>query len=190
MQAAADETDGSMVSIIGLEPEKVDEICEKASQGEPLKGVNYNCPGQIVVSGASRACDRAEKLAAEYEALKAVRLSVAGAFHTKLMQSAADRLEKALENTDINPLGQVKTIANINAEYYTSPDEIKQGLIKQLTSPILWQKCMEKMLADGFDDFYEVGPGRVLTGLMRRINRKTRVKNTGSLKNLQKLLGH
>lgn len=190
MQAAAEETDGAMVSIIGLEPEKVDEICEKASQGEPLKGVNYNCPGQIVVSGTSRACERAEKLAAEYEALKAVRLSVAGAFHTRLMQSAADRLEKALENTDINPPGQVKTIANINAEYYTSPDEIKQGLIKQLTSPILWQKCMERMLSEGFDDFYEIGPGRVLTGLMRRINRKTKVKNTGNLKNLQKLLGH
>jgi [acyl-carrier-protein] S-malonyltransferase len=188
MQAAADNSDGAMVSIIGLDEEKVNQLCEKASEGEPLKGVNYNCPGQIVISGSTKACERAEKLAEEFGALKAVKLSVAGAFHTKLMQPAADELAKALENTDISLSDSVKTIANINAEYYTSPDEIKKGLIKQLTNPILWQRCMEKMLEDGFDEFYEIGPSRVLTGLMRRIHRKTRVNNISQLKNLQKLL--
>ncbi|AQT69161.1 Malonyl CoA-acyl carrier protein transacylase [Anaerohalosphaera lusitana] len=177
MQEAADATDGSMVSIIGLEPEKVDELCEEAAQGELLKGANYNCPGQVVVSGAKGACERALGLAEKYGAMKAVELKVAGAFHTEMMAPAGDKLKDALDSCDVNEPADTKVIANVTADYYSDSQSIRSGLVNQLVKPILWQKCMEKLLGEGVEEFYEIGPGRVLTGLMRRIHRKTRVKN-------------
>ncbi len=187
MQAAADATDGAMVSIIGLDEEKVRQLCEEACEGELLLPVNFNCPGQIVVSGSKAACRRAEELAPKYGALKAVRLEVAGAFHTEMMASAADELKKALSNCIIREPSNVKIIANIDAEYYKSAKKIAEGLIKQLTSAIYWQKCMERLLADGVEQFYEIGPGRVLTGLMKRISRKTQVINISNLEAINQL---
>ena len=177
MQAAADTTHGAMVSIIGLDEEKVRGLCDEAAGGELLAAVNFNCPGQIVVSGSKSACERAQNLAEKYGAIKAVRLEVAGAFHTEMMSSAAEALEEALADCEVAQPSQIRTIANITAEYYRTSEEIKEGLVKQLTCPILWQKCMERLLADGVEKFYEVGPGRVLTGLMKRINRKIKVVN-------------
>jgi len=188
MQAAADATEGSMVSIIGLDEEKVDALCTEAAQGRLLKPANYNCPGQIVISGNVDACNRAAQLAEKHGAMKAVVLQVAGAFHTEKMDPAAKDLKIALENANISDIQSVKVIANINADYYTDPGDIRKGLERQLVEPILWQKCMEKLLAEGVEDYYEIGPGRVLTGLMRRINRKTRVKNISDLKSLTALL--
>jgi len=177
MQAAADAAEGAMVSIIGLDEEAIRQLCSEASRGELLQAVNFNCPGQIVLSGSKEACRRAEKLAEKYDAMKAVPLQVAGAFHTEMMASAADNLREALQNTDIAEPADVKIIANINADYYQNAEKIKEGLTMQLTCPILWQKCMERLLADGVETFYEIGPGRVLTALMKRINRKTKVIN-------------
>jgi [acyl-carrier-protein] S-malonyltransferase len=184
MQAAADATEGAMVSIIGLEEEKVQQLCSEAGQDEILRAVNFNCPGQIVVSGTKAACKRAAEMAEKYGAIKAVPLEVAGAFHTEMMAAAAETLSQALQNTQISGLSdtsKITTIANIDAEYYTNPEKIREGLTKQLTCPILWQKCMERLLADGIEEFYEIGPGRVLTGLMKRINRKTKVINLSSM---------
>ncbi len=189
MQAAAKATDGAMVSLIGLDEEKVGNLCSEASQGELLAAVNFNCPGQIVISGSKAACERAEELAGEHGAIKAVRLEVAGAFHTEMMSSAADTLKEALEKNRVSEPSDVKVIANIDAEYYRSAEKIREGLIKQLTCPILWQKCMEQLIADGVERFYEIGPGRVLTGLMRRINRKIKVENISSLSSLQEITG-
>jgi [acyl-carrier-protein] S-malonyltransferase len=188
MQEAADATNGAMVGIIGLDEEKVRQICTEAGEGDLIVPVNFNCPGQIVVSGSVSACERAEKLAEEYGAMKAVRLEVAGAFHTEMMSSAAEKLGQALSNSQIAEPSEIKTIANINAEYYQSSEKIKDGLINQLTCPILWQKCMERLLNDGIEKFYEIGPGRVLTGLMRRINRKIKVVNISTLKAIEELL--
>ena len=181
MQAAAEATDGAMVSIIGLDEEKVNQLCSEAGQSELLQAVNFNCPGQTVISGSKTACMRAEELAAKYGAVKAVRLEVAGAFHTEMMSSAAVWLKEALQNCEIATPSDVRVIANISADYYQSAEKIAEGLIKQLTRPILWQKCMERLLADGVEKFYEIGPGRVLTGLMKRISRKTKVVNISSL---------
>ncbi len=188
MQAAADATEGSMVSIIGLDEEKVHRLCTEAAEGELLAPVNFNCPGQIVVSGSISACERAEMLAEKYGAIKAVRLEVAGAFHTEMMSSAAEALKEALSNCQISEPSEIKTIANINAEYYESSPKIAEGLIKQLTCPILWQKCMERLLTDGVEKFYEIGPGRVLTGLMKRINRKIKVVNLSNLVAIKSLM--
>ena len=187
MQEAADATKGAMVGIIGLDEEKVRQICDEAAQGDLIEPVNFNCPGQIVVSGSVSACERAEKLAEEYGAMKAVRLDVAGAFHTEMMSSAAEKLGQALFNSQIAEPSEIKTIANINAEYYRTSEKIADGLINQLTSPILWQKCMERLIDDRIEKFYEIGPGRVLTGLMRRINRKIKVINISTLKAIEEL---
>ncbi len=187
MQAAAEEKEGAMVSIIGLDEEKVNQLCAEASEGELLRAVNFNCPGQIVVSGSKAACERAEALAVKYGAIKAIRLDVAGAFHTEMMSTAADVLSEALRESEISEPSDIKVIANINAQYYESAEKICKGLIKQLTCPILWQKCMEKLIADGVENFYEIGPGRVLTGLMRRINRKAKVVNISNLEAIKKL---
>ncbi len=189
MQAAADATEGAMVCIIGLDEEKVSELCAEAGEDELLSAVNFNCPGQIVVSGSKAACKRAEELAAKYGAIKAVPLEVAGAFHTEMMSSAADALKEALQKSRISEPSETRIIANINAEYYQNAKKIAEGLIKQLTCPILWQKCMERLLADGVERFYEIGPGRVLTGLMRRISRKTKVVNVSSLDTIKDLSG-
>jgi len=188
MQAAADATDGGMVSIIGLDEEKVNQLCAEASDGEILAAVNFNCPGQIVISGSKPACGRAQELAAKYGAIKAVRLEVAGAFHTQMMSGAADVLKEALASCDISGPADIKVIANINADYYENAEKIAQGLTKQLTCPILWQKCMQKLIADGVENFYEIGPGRVLTGLMKRISRKTKVVNLSNIQAINELL--
>jgi [acyl-carrier-protein] S-malonyltransferase len=188
MQAAADATEGAMVSIIGLDEEKVGQLCSEASEGEVLVAVNFNCPGQIVISGSKAACGRAENLAEKYGAAKAVRLEVAGAFHTEMMSIAAKTLKETLRKCGISEPANIKTIANIDAEYYKSAEKTAEGLIKQLTSPVLWQKCMEKLIADGVEAFYEIGPGRVLSGLMRRINRKINVVNISSLQAIEELL--
>jgi [acyl-carrier-protein] S-malonyltransferase len=187
MQRAADETSGAMVSIIGLDQEKVRQLCAEAGEGEVLVAVNFNCPGQIVISGSKTGCERAENLAAKYGAIKAVRLEVAGAFHTEMMASAAEALKEALTGCRISKPSGIKIIANITADYYTSADQIRTGLIKQLTSPILWQKCMERLLADGIEQFYEIGPGRVLTGLMKRINRKANIINISNLQTVDEV---
>ena len=192
MQAAADANGGSMVSIIGLDEEKVGYLCaeilENGDEDELLEPVNFNCPGQIVISGTKAACKRAKELAVKHGAIKAVRLDVAGAFHTKMMSSAAEALKEALSQSEILEPSQPKIIANITAEYYQSGEEIAEGLVKQLTSPILWQKCMDRLLADGVEEFYEIGPGRVLTGLMKRISRKTKVNNISSAQSLSEVL--
>ncbi len=189
MQAAADATDGAMVSIIGLDEEKTARLCAEAREGELLEPVNLNCPGQIVLSGAKAPCRRAQELAPEYGAIAAVALKVAGAFHTEMMSAAAQTLEQALSDCDIAEPADIRTIANINAEYYQTAHAIAQGLVEQLTRPILWQRCMERLLADGVENFYEIGPGRVLTGLMRRINRKTKVVNISNLQAINELPG-
>jgi len=188
MQRAADAAQGAMVSIIGLDQAQVGQLCEEAADGELLAAVNFNCPGQIVISGSKAACARAQELAAKYGAIKAVQLDVAGAFHTQMMTPAADTLKKALANCQISEPSDVKTIANITADYYQNAQKIKEGLTSQLTCPILWQKSMEKLIADRVEQFYEIGPGRVLTGLMKRISRNTKVVNISSLQGINELL--
>jgi len=187
MQAAAEATTGGMVSILGLDEEKVKELCSEAAGEDVLIPVNFNCPGQIVLSGSVDACDRAEELAPKYGAIKAVPLKVAGAFHTDMMAPAARVLARALKDCEITEPSDIKVIANTDAAYYDTADQIREGLVKQLVRPILWQKCMEKLLDEGIETFYEIGPGRVLTGLMKRISRKTKTINISDLKSIRRI---
>jgi [acyl-carrier-protein] S-malonyltransferase len=187
MQQASEKSKGGMVAIIGLDDEKTKALCEEAGQGELLQGVNFNCPGQIAISGTISACERATALAEKYGAMKAIRLEVAGAFHTAMMSPAADALGQALAQTNIKEPSQPKVIANITADYYSSAKQIRESLTKQLVQPIYWQKCVERLMADGVDTFYEIGPGKVLTGLMKRIHRRANIINVSSVEAINAL---
>lgn len=171
MQQASDATPSGMVGILGLERAQVEELCAQAARGDVLQIANLLCPGNIVVSGANAACERAAELAVKAGAMKAVPLAVAGAFHTPLMQSAVERLSQALVAARIvQP--QIPVISNVDARPHEDPDEIRQLLIAQVVSPVLWEDSLRRLIAEGFDQFYEVGPGRVLRGLLKRIDRK------------------
>ena len=171
MQRASDASAGGMVSVLGLENEKVESLCGQARENDVLLPANYLCPGNIVVSGSAAACARVAALAEEAGAMKVVPLTVAGAFHTPLMGSAADILAEALAAAEFRA-PRIPVYSNVDAQTHTDPAEIRRILLKQLTSPVLWETSVRAMLDAGFDTFYESGPGRVLRGLMKRINRK------------------
>ena len=162
-------------------------MCSRAAGDQILTPANFNCPGQIVISGQGEACYRAVELAEEYGAIKAIQLQVAGAFHTEMMAPAADTLKTALQDCQIQAPADVRVIANVDVRYYNDPEQIRNGLVRQLVEPIQWQKCMEKLLDEGVEKYYEIGPGRVLTGLMKRINRKTKVVNVSNVNALRQL---
>ncbi len=186
MQAAASAVPSGMVSVLGLDEAKTGELCAAAAQGEVLVCANFNAPGQIVVSGQAGACRRVEAKAGDFGASGAAALKVAGAFHSPLMQPAADQLAEALAQARLaDPHGQV--LANVDALPYNGAAEIADKLLRQLVSPVRWQQSMEYMLAQGIERFHEIGPGRVLRGLARRINRKAEVTCINSREALEKL---
>ncbi|MCB9872931.1 MAG: ACP S-malonyltransferase [Planctomycetaceae bacterium] len=172
MQAASDATPSGMVSLLGLEPDAIEKLCDEARGDGILQIANYLCPGNIVVSGSKDACERIAELAVEAGAMKAIPLAVAGAFHTAIMQPAVERLTAALATATIAP-PRIPVISNVDAQPHNDPEEIRSLLVQQVVSPVRWEDSMRYFLNDGFDMFYEVGPGRVLRGLMKRINRKT-----------------
>ncbi|UCD27589.1 MAG: ACP S-malonyltransferase [Planctomycetota bacterium] len=175
MQAASNAIPGGMVTALGLDPGKVQSICQAASSAGTIGPANFNCPGQIVISGAGKACDLAEKLIEEASG-RAVRLKVAGAFHSPLMKPAAESLAQILADTPFET-PKIPIIANVNCEFHGQAVNIRQWLTDQLTQPIRWQESMERLISQGVEQFIEIGPGKVLTGLMRKIDRKIPVIN-------------
>lgn len=172
MQAAADAAPSGMVSLLGLEREKIEELCDQARDGEVLQVANLLCPGNIVVSGSKASCARVAALAEAAGAMKVIRLAVAGAFHTSLMQPAVDRLAAALAAVELRK-PRIPVLSNVDAQPHDDPQEIRQLLVRQVVSPVLWEDTMRRMLADyGVEKCYEIGPGRVLAGLLKRIERR------------------
>lgn len=172
MQAASDARSSGMVSILGLDAPRLAGLCASVRQGdEVLQIANFLCPGTIAVSGNTGACQRLGQAALEAGAMRAVPLAVAGAFHTPLMQSAVERLAAALADAPIRR-PRLPVISNVDAQPHEDPDEIRQILVRQVVSPVLWEDSMRRLLSDGFGQYYEVGPGRVLAGLLKRIERK------------------
>lgn len=171
MQAAADATPSGMVSILLLEREQVEAVVAEASSAGDLQIANYLCPGNIVVSGANAACEKAAEVATEAGG-RAIPLAVAGAFHTSIMKPADERLAEALAATTIGK-PEIPVYSNVDAATHDDPDEIRDLLVRQVVSPVLWEDSIRAMLDAGVDEFYEIGPGKVLKGLLKRINRKT-----------------
>jgi [acyl-carrier-protein] S-malonyltransferase len=178
MQAAAEAAPSGMVSLVGADEAVANELCSAVREQDVLVPANFNCPGQIVIAGNQAACDRAVA-AVETFGCRAVALPVAGAFHTPLMMSAADGLASVLAEVEIVP-PVVPVVSNVDGTYHEGPEAIRAGLIKQLTHPVRWQLCIERMIADGTERFVEIGPGRVLSGLMRKINRAVPTSNIRS----------
>ncbi|MCK5119721.1 MAG: ACP S-malonyltransferase [Candidatus Latescibacteria bacterium] len=174
MQEAGEQHPGTMAAIIGLSDEAVRTICEAASTEEDrVCPANFNAPGQVVVSGTIPAVHRAMEQAKEAGAKLAVKLSVSGAFHSPLMDSVGRKMEEALSGIAFSP-AQIPIVDNVTADVVRDPDKIRDLLIQQLTHPVLWVASMQKLVAMGIGTVIEVGPGKVLQGLMRRIDRSVR----------------
>lgn len=176
MQAAADATPSGMVSVLGLEEDKVAALCKKARHAGIVAIANLLCPGNIVVSGTKAACDEVERLAPGMGAMKTIRLAVAGAFHTDIMKPADQALAAALTKVPLQA-PRLPVWSNVDAKPHTDPAEIRTLLVRQVLQPVLWEQTMRNLLAQGIDRFYEIGPGRVLAGLLKRVNRKAECRN-------------
>lgn len=171
MQAACEAVESTMAAILGLDDEVVERICQQI-EGEIVVPANYNCPGQLVISGTVKGVELAVARCKEAGALKAVILQVGGAFHSPLMQPAQDALESAIAATDIRT-PRCPVYQNVDALPHTDPDEIRRNLISQLTAPVRWTQTMKNMIADGVTEFIEVGgTGKVLRGFVARLDRR------------------
>ena len=180
MQEASDVVPSGMVSILGLEREQIESLCDEARGEEILQVANLLCPGNIVVSGHKTACERITGLAETAGAMKVIPLAVAGAFHTPLMQPAADRLSQALAEVEFRA-PRIPVIANVDASPHSDPGDFKDLLLKQLVNPVLWEDSMRKMIDQcGVEQCYEIGTGRVLRGLLKRIQRKLPCENVAA----------
>jgi [acyl-carrier-protein] S-malonyltransferase len=177
MQAASDASPSGMVSILGLDRQPVEQLCRDCAQGEVLQVANILCQGNIVVSGSKAACGRIESAAMTAGAMKTIPLAVAGAFHTPLMQPAVERLSAALGKVKLRQ-PRIPVVFNVDAKPHNNPDEIRRLLVQQVVSPVLWEDSMRWLLAQGVNRVYEVGPGRVLRSLMKRIDRKVECLGT------------
>ena len=176
MQSAAESHASGMVSLLGGTVEQAESLCDQLrGTDEVLQVANLLCPGNTVVSGSLPACDRLEQQAPD-AGLKPIRLSVAGAFHTPIMASARDRLRDVLANTPLHP-PKVPVISNVNGLPQHDPDAIRELLVEQLVQPVRWEASMRYLLEHDYSLFYEIGPGRVLRGLLRRIDRKIKCDN-------------
>jgi [acyl-carrier-protein] S-malonyltransferase len=176
MQAAAAAVPGGMASILGLERGRVDELCAAARRTGRVWVANLLAPGNIAVSGDRAGIDAVTRLAEAAGAIKVVPLAVAGAFHTELMRPADQQLAAALAGVPLHA-PRIPVISNVDAAPHAEPDEIRANLVRQVLSPVLWEDSCRRLLGDGFDQFYEIGPGRVLKGLLRRIDRKVCCEN-------------
>ena len=172
MQKACDMAPSTMAAIVGLADEKIEEICAGISkEGHVVVPANYNCPGQLVISGNIEAINEACEQLKAAGAKRALPLKVGGAFHSPLMQPAKDELQAAIESTEF-AAPKCPVYQNVDGKPHTDPAEIKANLIAQLTSSVRWTASVQNMIADGADDFTELGPGAVLQGLIRKISRE------------------
>jgi [acyl-carrier-protein] S-malonyltransferase len=171
MQSAALATKSGMTSVLGLDEAAVDELCRRVAPFGRIWKANLLGPGNIVVSGDAPALEQIDSIAAELGAMKVVPLKVAGAFHSDLMKPADDQLAQILgQSTVASP--RIPVYSNVDATPHVDPDDIRRTLVAQVLRGVRWEDSIRRMLADGFDTFYEIGPGRVLTGLLKRIDRK------------------
>lgn len=185
MQEAVPVGAGAMAAVLGMERERIEKLCEEISSGEVLAPANFNCPGQIVIAGHSKAVERAIERVKQ-EGKKAVLLPVSAPFHSPLMKPAGERLEKALEQISVRDL-KIPVVTNVEAEVNTSKDRVKGLLVAQVSSPVRWEESMRKMIEEGVEQALEIGPGKVLSGLMRRIDNRIETRNLEDLQTLKKI---
>lgn len=177
MQEAAEANPSGMVSALMLNAEQVAVVCRQANEQGPLWIANYLCPGNTVLSGSRAGCEAAISLI-ETAGGKPVPLAVAGAFHTRFMETACDRLSTALKSVSLSS-PRIPVVSNVDAATHTDPEEIRELLVRQVVQPVRWEDSVRWLIAQGVDKFYEIGPGKVLRGLLKRIDRKMECQSVG-----------
>jgi [acyl-carrier-protein] S-malonyltransferase len=187
MQEAVPAGEGAMAAVLGLPPGEVAAICKRAAENEVVAPANLNSPEQTVISGHATAVKRAVELASAGGAKRAVMLPVSAPFHSDLMRPAQDRLEKDLRQTVLAPL-RIPLVTNVDAAVITSGDEAREALIRQVSLPVRWEESMRELIEQGVTTFVEVGAGRVLSGLLRQIERSVHCTNVEDVKSLEKAL--
>lgn len=179
---------GAMSAVLGFDQQQLEEICQTVSQGESIVELaNLNCPGQIVISGHQQAVEEAGKLAKEAGARKVVPLAVSGPFHSSLMGPAANKLAETLKGIEIRD-AKIPVVVNTTAKPVQKRDQIEQGLVKQVAAPVLWEDTIRFLIEQGVDQFVEIGSGKVLTGLVRKIHRRAKTWNLFDVDSLNKFL--
>lgn len=187
MQQAGIDNPGTLAAVVGLESKKVEELCKEASAAGIVQCANFNSPGQIVISGSIDGVRKAMELCKSNGAKLVKELVVSGAFHSQLMQSAKDTLLDVLVFTPFYD-ARFPVYTNVNAKPVTKEDEIKNNLHSQVTSPVRWEETINNMIADGFDEFYEIGPGKILQGLVKRINPDAKLFGIDKYEDLEQYL--
>ncbi len=180
MAEAASTNPGGMIAILGLDSCVVESLCEEASSSGIVSLANYNCPGQVVISGEEKAIQRAVELAQKAGARGCRTLKVSGAFHSALMFPAESGLREALSGITFSE-PKIPFASNVTGDYLEEPEEIKEMLALQLSHPVQWEASIRRMVDDGINTFVEVGPGKVLSGLVRRIHQEARISNTDDI---------
>ena len=171
MQEAVPLGEGGMAAVIGLTPEKIVEVCDSVStESLPVQAVNFNCPGQVVIAGATKAVEKACEALKAAGARRAIMLKVSAPFHSTLMEPAARKLKEVLDSIAIHDT-KIPVVANVNAQEETEADEIRKNLVEQAAHPVHWEESIRHMIAGGVDCTVEAGPGTVLSGFMRKIDR-------------------
>ena len=188
MQAAVPEGEGAMAAILGLDDAVIEQACEAAAEGEVVSAVNYNSPGQVVIAGASAAVDRAIDACQEAGAKRAMRLAVSAPSHCALMKPAAEQLAAELDSIEVS-MPSIPVIQNVSATVASSVEELRSNLVEQLYRPVLWVDCVQNIQQREITQLIEVGPGKVLSGLNKRIERSLNVGSIGDMGGLNKLLG-
>ncbi len=186
MQQASDKVKSGMAAVLGLDINKAEELCIRIKNSGYVSIANYNCPGQVVISGEMTAIDAAEPIAKELGAKRYIKLSVAGAFHSGLMQPAAEIYKDKINNFIIKDTG-IPVIANWTAKEIQKSHEIKEAMISQITSPVRWIESIEYMRSKSVATFIEIGPGSVLSGLIKKIDKSLKIYNIDKLSDVEKL---
>lgn len=174
MQTAVPEGKGKMCAILGLTEEKVREVCKKAEEFGMVEPANFNCPGQIVIGGETKAVEEAARIAKELGALRCIFLPVSAPFHTGMLYPAAKKLREELDNLSLGKMN-IPVISNVTADYIRSVEDVKDLLYRQVMSSVLWEQTIRRMIKDGVKHFVELGPGRTLSGFVKKIDRSLRV---------------
>lgn len=186
MQETVPVGEGTMGAILGLAPEEVDEICRLAQESGQVEPANYNCPGQVVIAGHTEAVLAAGNLATARGA-RFVPLDVSSPFHSSLLSPAGEKLAAILDQVEIKA-PEIPVVANVTGDYVTTGEDIRESLVRQVSSPVRWEDSIRRMLADGYHTFIEVGPGRVLNGFLKRIARTALCFNVYDLPSFEKTL--
>ena len=184
METAVPKGKGAMAAVLGMENEAVEEIVGKI---DGVTVANYNCPGQIVITGWTEAVDKAAKALKDAGARRVMILNVSGPFHSPMLQKAGEELQKVLEEVELKPLA-IPYVTNVTAEYITDSSQTKELLSRQVASSVRWQQSMERMIEDGVDTFVEIGPGRTLAGFMKKINKEVKVRNVSCMEDVEKVV--